>query len=133
MHPEDSTNNAGEILSQCLQAIEAGEATIESCVAQFPDHPELVQLLSAITMVRELPRPSLSQADRGLMRQQVLAKYRSQQADLKSVHQDVSYRVPRWTQVAIGLGIAVGILLLLRRQPGMRRRFGDSRQRDSRS
>jgi len=50
----------------------SGRATIESCVAHFPNVPDLEKALRAMTSFRQLRRPVLAPADKVAMRQTVL-------------------------------------------------------------
>jgi uncharacterized membrane protein YgcG len=105
--PDNSVNHASEILSQCLSAIEAGTATVEGCIARFPDDPELAQLLRTMMVVQGLPRPILPKADKALMRQQMLAKYRTQQTTATPARHDGAFRVPRWALFALGIAAII--------------------------
>src|SRR5512133_3939263 len=108
----DSANGTSEILGQCLCAIEAGEATVESCIARYPNNPELTHLLRMMMVVQELPRPVLPSADKAAMRQHVMAKYRAQQATAKTpVRRTMPRRVLRFAQFAIAFSLVVILLL----------------------
>lgn len=86
-----------EILNQCLQAIERRQATVETCVARYPDFAELSDLLHAAMFMQELPQPSLAMQDKAAIRQQVLAQYQSKSARKTKP----SMSVPRWFRVVL--------------------------------
>jgi uncharacterized membrane protein YgcG len=101
--------SAAETLSQCLQAIESGQATLESCVAAHPEFAELEDLLRAVSIVQELPRPLLPQASKVAMRGEVLAKYRVSARPVRSARK--SPVLPRWFRAALAASLILAILL----------------------
>jgi uncharacterized membrane protein YgcG len=101
--------SAAETLSQCLQAIESGQATLESCVAAHPEFAELEDLLRAVSIVQELPRPLLPQASKVAMRGQVLTKYRASARPVRSARK--SLVAPRWFRVVLAASLILAILL----------------------
>jgi hypothetical protein len=54
--------NFDETLERCLQAIERGQATVESCVTRFPEYQELGETLRMAIAVRSMPRPQMPAA-----------------------------------------------------------------------
>src|SRR5215470_2410149 len=52
-------NNFDEILDRCLQAVEAGQMTIEQCAARYPNFTELASLLRMAAAFSDLPRPQM--------------------------------------------------------------------------
>jgi hypothetical protein len=105
----DESTGTSEILSQCLQSIEAGEATVEGCLARYPDIPELGSLLRSMALVQELPRPLLPPANKAQMREQVLARFRERQAIEPARHAS-PHRMSRWLQLAAAVAMAAIIL-----------------------
>lgn len=104
--------NAAEILSQCLQAIESGRETLESCVAAHPEFAELEDLLQAVGIVQELPRPLLTQANKLAIRGEVLAKYRASARPVRSPEKSLkSLTVPRWFRAVLAASLILTILL----------------------
>jgi uncharacterized membrane protein YgcG len=112
MRNADQINSPAEVLSQCIQAIEANEATIESCVARFPDVPELEKLLRAMTTAQRLPRPALAPADKSAMRQALLNRYRERQSSKQVPQAARPRRGMSWLRVAAALSIVVVILFM---------------------
>src|SRR4030042_6906000 len=104
----ENTGNS-EILSRCLQSIEAGEDTVEGCLARYPGIPELGDLLRAVTLVQELPRPLLFPANKAEMREQALARFRERQAIRPTQHASPR-RIARWLQLAAAVGLVVLVL-----------------------
>ncbi len=113
VHDAVQGNNGSEILSQCLQALEAGETTIESCIVRFPNFPELPLLLHTMTAVQELPRPLLPAVNKALMREQMITVYRAHWPVGKYTPQPVRYRIPRWLQFTAAVGFLASVLALL--------------------
>ncbi len=98
--------NQHAILRERLEAIEGHQATIEDCVAQYPDYVELRELLLASKTVRDLPRPYLSAAAQAKMRQRAMATYRAFQA----TRRPSIVRHSRWLRLAVALGMVVLVL-----------------------
>jgi hypothetical protein len=98
-----------EILSRCLQSIEAGEATVEGCLARYPDIPELGNLLRAVTLVQELPRPQLPPASKAEMRELALTRFRARQA-MRPARRASQRSIPRWLQMAAAVSLVVAVL-----------------------
>jgi hypothetical protein len=113
VHDAAQRSSGSEILSQCLQALEAGETTVESCIARFPNNPELPVLLHAMMAVQDLPRPLLPAANKAMIRQQMIAAYRGHWPVDKPGPQIARHPIPRWLQLAAAIGFLVGILALL--------------------
>ncbi len=101
--------SAAETLSQCLQAIESGQATLESCVAAHPEFAELEDLLRAVSIVQGLPRPLLPQASKVTMRGEVLAKYRASARPVRSARR--SLVAPRWFRAVLAASLILALLL----------------------
>ncbi len=115
VHPtrnSEQTNGPTEVLSRCIQAIEANQATIESCVAQYPDVPDLEKLLRAMTTAQRLPRPALAPADKSAMRQALLNRYRERQGGKQVLQAAPRRPAMSWLRVAAALGIVVVILFM---------------------
>src|SRR5512147_2744453 len=74
-----NVNDRTEILEQCLTAIERGQATVESCVARYPEFTNLEDLLRAATVLRALPLATLAEPTRSEIRQRMMEKYRARQ------------------------------------------------------
>jgi hypothetical protein len=109
-----TTGNAAETLNRCLQAIESGQATVESCIAAHPDFVELRQLLGAANVVQELPRPLLPQAHKLALRSQALSSYRASNTSRKrSAVSRMSLRLmPRWAVGALAASLVVVLLFV---------------------
>jgi hypothetical protein len=109
-----TTGSAAETLSRCLQAIESGQATVESCIAAYPEFVELRQLLGAVNVVQELPRPLLPQAHKLALRAQTLTSYRASAAAKRRVPlaRKPLRLMPRWALGAFALSLAVLLLFV---------------------
>ncbi len=97
-------NDHGEILQRCLEAIERGQATVESCVVHYPEFTNLEDLLRAATFLRALPLATLAEPSRSEIRQRILEKYRARQPVPAPVRQ------PRF---AWGLRFALPLLMVV--------------------
>src|SRR2546423_3689826 len=94
-----------ELLETCLARIERGEATVESCCAEFPEaaerlRPLLLTALATRTVFDSAPSP----AAYARMRQKVLAATQPRPMPLR--------RRPIW-QPAMAAGLALAFLALL--------------------
>src|SRR5437667_11178218 len=65
-----------DILERCIQAVTAGQATVEECVARFPDYPELGDLLRLSTTLTDLPRPPMPAAFSAKTQQRLQTQFR---------------------------------------------------------
>src|SRR5689334_9598887 len=63
-----------EIFYQCWQAIEQDRATVDECVARYPEVGGLREMLEATALARQLPRPSLVSPRKALLAQQLVAQ-----------------------------------------------------------
>ncbi len=81
----ESVPPSAQILSQCLQAIERKEATVDSCVRQYPGYRELGDLLRMAATAHELPSVKLSQTGKDAIRERMLSQYRQQAHSKKPV------------------------------------------------
>ncbi len=70
--------NFDETLERCLQAIERGQATVESCVTRFPEYQELGETLRMAIAVRGMPRPQMPAAAATKTRQRLQSHLRAQ-------------------------------------------------------
>ncbi len=66
--------DAIEIFERCLQAIEAGTATIEECVARYPQVQGLEQMLRTVQSANLLPQGALSPASRRTLERRLIAQ-----------------------------------------------------------
>jgi uncharacterized membrane protein YgcG len=72
-----TNSSQAEILAHCLDAIVTGEATLESCVAQYPEFETLHELLSASLAIQAIPRATLRAPAKADIRERMLAKQRA--------------------------------------------------------
>jgi hypothetical protein len=79
----ESITEQSDIFQECLSAIEAGKATIEGCIAQYPQYPELGHLLRTAVAAHNLPRPLMPQAAKAKLRQQTLAAFKANTAPIR--------------------------------------------------
>ena len=79
IHPTVGTRI--EILARCLQAIASGEASIASCVQQYPDFEALGELLSAASVVEQLPVAEMPALSKNRLKQQVIAHWSRSPSD----------------------------------------------------
>jgi hypothetical protein len=96
-----------DILEHCLEAIESGQATVESCVIQHPEFTNLGDLLRAATVVRSLPLARLPEPSRSEIRQRMLDKYNARHATRAPVVQ----RRPTW-KLRLVLPVILAIFLV---------------------
>src|SRR5258706_14941103 len=75
-----TATSRSEILAECLQAIERGQATLESCVANYREFEDLQYLLQAATVVKKLPRTAMPAVAKDALGQQMLAQFRARQS-----------------------------------------------------
>jgi hypothetical protein len=52
--------NVSDIFQSCIQAIQDGTATVEDCIARYPQVDDLEQLLRTVQTVQQLPEGTLS-------------------------------------------------------------------------
>ena len=67
-----------EILQQCIQAIVQGTATIEQCVAQYPQFDGLEQLLQAVQTTRQAPHGTISVVSKRALERRLVARMKTQ-------------------------------------------------------
>ncbi len=94
-----------DLLDQCLTRIERGEATVESCLAAYPEHAaELRPLLMTATAVRSVDVPDPSASAQARIRARVLAAAAPRPMPVR--------RRPLWQPVATA-GVALALLAVL--------------------
>src|SRR5713226_9344149 len=76
----DSVNSGNDqfndILERCIQAVTNGQASVEECIARFPDYPELGDLLRLSTTLQDLPRPPMPAAFATKTQQRLQTQFR---------------------------------------------------------
>jgi hypothetical protein len=77
IHAVPRTLRRDDILDKCLQAIEKQQATIESCVKEYPEFPELASLLRAAAAVQQVQPVAMPQMSKNEVRQRMMAHYRA--------------------------------------------------------
>src|SRR4051794_11538850 len=63
-----------EIFEQCAEAIQYGEATLEECVARYPNVEGLRQMLQAVNSVRSLPQQPMRVASKRALERRLLSR-----------------------------------------------------------
>src|SRR5258708_37001811 len=111
----DSVNTGNDqfndILERCIQAVTNGQASVEECIARFPDYPELGDLLRLSTTLQDLPRPPMPAAFATKTQQRLQTQFRER---MRASHPS---RPPRmlsgWRALwrALGSAGSVGIVL----------------------
>src|SRR5690349_17934859 len=76
-----------ELLNSCLTAIERGEATVESCVLQYPDLEDLGPMLQAAAIARKLPEVDFTDSSYTEVQKRVLANFRKRNGPKPSARQ----------------------------------------------
>jgi hypothetical protein len=107
-HPASGDSSTAEILARCLTAIEGGEATIESCVAQYPDFANLGDLLYSSQLALKLPLNTLRDAAKADIRERMLAKHRAVQVQARPAQRTISFSW--WRRVAMPVAATLVIL-----------------------
>jgi hypothetical protein len=69
-----------DILNTCLEQIERGQATIDSCIRRYPEFKELRELLQVACIMRDLPIPKLNTVSRSAIEQKMLTRFKQTQA-----------------------------------------------------
>jgi hypothetical protein len=106
--PIAGDNTHAEILARCLKAIESGDATIESCVAQYPNFSGLGDLLGASRVVQKFPQATLRESAKADIRERMLAKQRAMQVQARPIRRSAS--ISWWRRVAVPVAAALVIL-----------------------
>jgi uncharacterized membrane protein YgcG len=101
-------SSRAEILARCVDAVNSGKATIESCVARYPEFETLGELLSASQAVHKLPLVTLRTDAKNDIRERMLAKYRASQIQAPPIRKAVPGRI--WKRAAVS--IAASLVLL---------------------
>src|SRR5436190_12047902 len=99
------SDNLNDILERCIQAIENGQASVEECVARFPDYPELGNLLRVAITFREMPRPEMPAAFTAKIQQRLQAQLRQRVRGSRPARAPLGW-LPR-------LAIAVVVIVLI--------------------
>ena len=107
--PIEGDNIQAEILARCLKALEGGDATIKSCVAQYPDFSGLGDLLRAARVVQKFPHATLREGAKADIRERMLAKQRAAQV-LARVPIRRSASISWWRRVAMPVAAVLVIL-----------------------
>src|SRR5260221_5445961 len=97
--------DSAEILQRCLQAIAQGKATVEECVAHYPQLPALRSLLQTTRIARQFPQMTMSTSRKRALESQLVA--RLSQGKRTSVRHSYS-----WMQFATATAAIVLLLLL---------------------
>src|SRR5258706_239773 len=70
------SENLDEILDRCLRAIERNRATIETCVARYPEYPELGDIVKTAVMLGSYSSVEMPATATAKPRQQLQAQLR---------------------------------------------------------
>src|SRR6185295_1962386 len=100
-----------EIFRQCLQAIEHDQATVDECIARYPDVDGLRNILEATDLVRGLPHPAISSQRKAALAQQLAAQMKARQAVTQRQTPRGLHRLLAATAILIIL-IASGVAVL---------------------
>ncbi len=97
--------NNTDILDACLKALERGDATVNDCIARYPQIDGLREMLMAAQDARAMGRPVMSMAARTALEQRLVARMETSQHGTR--------RVTRlWTRIPLTLA-ATAILILV--------------------
>ncbi len=77
-HNGENEARFNEVVDRCIEAIERGQTTVEACVAQFPEYPDLGDLLRMASALNDLPRPMMPAAFTAKTQQRLQAQLRAQ-------------------------------------------------------
>jgi hypothetical protein len=70
-----SSSEFYRVLAECIETVESGQATVESCLVRYPEHrSELQQLLPLVTALHDVPRVAPPPEFRDGARQRLLAQ-----------------------------------------------------------
>lgn len=97
--------DSAEILQRCLQAIARGKATVEQCVAHYPQVLSLRDMLYAAQMARALPRTTMSNSRKRALETQLVTL-------LGQRKRTAARRSYSWVSVATAAAAIVLLLLL---------------------
>jgi uncharacterized protein DUF5667 len=100
-----------EIYRQCVQAIEQGQATLEGCVARYPEVDGLREMLETTDLLRGLPHPAMSSQRKAALAQQLAAQLKGRKPPAHSQSPRGLHRLLAVTAILIILVMA-GTLLL---------------------
>jgi hypothetical protein len=101
-----SARDSVEVLDACLKAIERGEATIDECVARYPDVDGLREMLHAAAGARAMPRPVMSATARNVLEQR-LRRRMAESGPRRSFRSWL--RVPMTLAATALLALAIGV------------------------
>jgi Domain of unknown function (DUF5667) len=104
-------SDTAEIFRQCLQAIEQDHATVDECIARYPDVDGLRDMLEATNLVRGLPRLTMSSPRKAALAQQLTAQIKARKAVAQPRPSRWFHRLLAATAIAIVL-LAIGVALL---------------------
>jgi hypothetical protein len=79
-----SVRDIPEILDECLQSIQRGGSTVESCVAAYPDVEGLREMLQAASSIRNTPHPPMAQVRKNALEQQLINQFNARHPVQKS-------------------------------------------------
>src|SRR5262245_37879207 len=101
------SDNLNDILERCIQAIESGQASVEECVARFPDYPELGSLLQVVVAFRDMPRPEMPAAFTVKTQQRLQAQLRQRVRAARPARARLSW-LPRFAIALLVIVLVVG-------------------------
>ncbi len=71
-----------EIFRQCEQAIEQGQATLDECIARYPEVDGLREMLEATDLVRGLLHPAMSSQRKAVLAQQLAVQMKTRKSPI---------------------------------------------------
>ena len=95
-----------DVLDACLKAIERGEATINECVARYPDADGLREMLQAAAGARAMSRPVMSVTARNVLEQR-LRRNMAESGPQRSIRHWL--RIPMTLAATALLALVIGV------------------------
>jgi hypothetical protein len=100
-----------DIFRECLHAIELGEATVDECMARYPEVEGLRDMLRATDLVRRLPHPTMSSQRKAVLAQQLAAQLKARKPIARSPVPHGLHRLLAVTAILIILVMSATVLL----------------------
>src|SRR5260221_12953822 len=105
-----SEQNQVEIFRVCMQAIEQKKATVDQCVAHYPQVEGLRELLEASTLASRMPHVGLADSRKKALEQRLIAQMKSRKP--ATVQRDLRW----WRRLPLAL-MAARLFLIFGRAP----------------
>ena len=102
------------IFAACLDAVYNGEATLEECIARYPEYAGLGDMLRLALAVREAPPPDMPEPRRVALERRLV---RAMDLRAKAEKAAQTARRPLWPRLVFGLAavvaVAIGLLAVM--------------------